>query len=46
MQYLQPMHFSLSTSTMPVFSSRYDAPVGHTWVQGDSSHCWHITGSQ
>ena len=46
MQYLQPMHFDLSTSTMPDSSSRYDAPVGQTRVHGDSVHCWHMVGIQ
>ena len=45
MQYLQPMHFSLSTNTTFVSGSRYYAPVVHTCVQGESAHCWHIVGS-
>ena len=40
MQYLQPMHFSSSTSTTPE-SVVYVACVGHTASQGASSQCMH-----
>ena len=44
MQYLQPMHLSFSTMTMP--SSRFCvAPVGQTSMQDGSSHCMQSTGS-
>ena len=44
MQYLQPMHFSGSTSTTPE-SVTYVACVGHTAAQGASSQCWHWVGT-
>ena len=46
MQYWQPMQSSLLMSTILVFSSRYDAPVGHTCTHGASAHCWHMLGIQ
>ena len=36
----QPMHFSLSTCTVPS-ASLWEAPVGHTFTHSGFSQCWH-----
>ena len=38
------MQVSPSTVTMPVFSSFWVAPVGHTAKQAGVSQCWHCIG--
>jgi hypothetical protein len=45
MQYRQPMQSAASTRTMPFFVENV-ADVGHTFMQGASSQCWHERGTQ
>ena len=44
MQLLQPMHFSLSMTTMPSSSRMVVAPCGHTATHGGFSHIMHSMG--
>ena len=43
MQYLQPTQRSVFIVTMLVSGSWWQAPVGQTFTQGESTHCWQET---
>lgn len=42
-QYLQPTQRSVFIVTMLVSGSWWQAPVGQTFTQGESTHCWQET---